>query len=299
VRAMRGLLVINALAVLVLIAAIAIVTEGLALSELTGWRLVRADRLEALEAAARGETPLPLAADEVAGEWVIATEGRFPPFNYRDGAGEPAGIEIGIAKEICARLAVSCRFVTAPWGELLPGLRTGDFTLVAASLRIPQEGTEGLLYSDPYYTTPGRFAARRGALPQAEREAGTLPPLSGARVLVEQGSLHEAFLKRRFPLADPVPLASFEHAWGALEAGEADYLFADAMALSLRLDDAACCEKMGPLYRNRDYFGEGVGFALRGDDRALRLRINHEIEEMRKDGTLGKLAEPYADPALF
>lgn len=296
---MRGLLVINALAVLVLIAAIAIVTEGLALSELTGWRLVRVDRLEALEAAARGETPFPSGEDDARGEWVIATEGRFPPFNYRDDEGDPAGIEIRIAEEICARLAVSCRFVTAPWEELLPGLRAGEFTLVAASLRIPQEGADGLLYSDAYYRTPGRFAARREALPQAEREAGTLPPLSGARVLVEQGSLHEAFLKRRFPLADPVALPSFEHAWAALEAGEADYLFADAMALSLRLDEADCCEKMGPLYRNPEYFGEGVGFALRGDDRALRLRINHEIEEMRADGTLSELAEPYADPALF
>lgn len=315
---MRVLLTINVLALVVLAAAAAIVSEGTPLEDITGWSLVRADRLaelEALEAAhlagqgGERDVALPAPRPHEAGDegaekrlpqkLVIATEGAFPPFNFTGEDGAPKGMEIELVRALCGQLALECTFVTAPWGALLPGLRDGKYDLIAASLRIPHEAEEGVFYSAPYYATPGRFAARSSALPEAERETGTLPPLRDKKVLVEEGSLHEAFLKARFPLAKAEGAPSFAAAWAALTRGQADYIFADARALESRLSESACCEPMGPLYSNPDYFGAGIGFAMPARHRALAAKIDESLQKMRASGALEALARAHNAPVFF
>jgi len=315
---MRVLLTINILALVVVAAAAAIVSEGKPLKDITGWSLVRAERLaelEALEAAhlagqgSEKDAALPAPRPHDAGsggaetaltkKLTIATEGAFPPFNFTGEDGAPKGMEIELVRALCGQLALDCTFVTAPWGELLPGLRAGKYDLIAASLRIPHEAEKGVIYSAPYYATPGRFAARRSALPEAEREAGTLPPLRDKKVLVEEGSLHEAFLKARFPLARAEGVPSFAQAWAALTRGEADYIFADARALEGQLSKAACCEPMGPLYSNKDYFGAGIGFAMPARHRALAVKIDEHLQKMRASGALEALARAHNAPVFF
>src|SRR5206468_10821118 len=45
----------------------------------------------------------------------IATEAAYPPFNYLDKKGLPAGFEMELAQEACQRMKAECEFIAVKW----------------------------------------------------------------------------------------------------------------------------------------------------------------------------------------
>lgn len=233
---------------------------------------------------------------------VILTEGDYPPFNYRDEAGELRGFDIEIAAALCERLAADCRFETRRWNELLPSLKRGEGDAVVASMLIPSQGRdsaagEGVIFSKGYYSTPGRFAARRNNVPPAATPAA----LAGRRIGVQAGSAHEAFAQMRFPAAELVAFPNSAEAEKALAGGEVDLVFADRNAL-LRWTSAkegACCRLVGSDYADPAYFGEGAGIVLRAGHEALRDRINEALASLVSDGTYGRISTRHFSANIF
>ena len=58
----------------------------------------------------------------------VATEAAYPPFNYLDRKGLPAGFEMELAQEACQRMKAECEFVAVKWDDLIPGLSTRSST---------------------------------------------------------------------------------------------------------------------------------------------------------------------------
>jgi polar amino acid transport system substrate-binding protein len=226
----------------------------------------------------------------------ILTEGAYPPFNYRNGEGELTGFDVDIAKGLCAHIERECSIETRAWNELLPALKRGEADAVIASMLVPSHGRHNvdadIAFTQPYYTTPGHFAARRDArLAGASAEA-----LAGRRIVVETGSTHEAFLKARFPDSIILDVGSLATAEASLANGRADLLFADRNALlrwTMSGKGAECCRLVGGDYADPVYFGEGAGVAVRFDDDALREEIDKTLAKMKTDGTYKEIALRY------
>lgn len=233
---------------------------------------------------------------------VILTEGDYPPFNYRNEKGELRGFDIDIASALCERLGAECRIEARRWAELVPALKRGEGDAVVASMLIPVAGREsaadeGVIFSDGYYSTPGRFAARRNNVPPAATPAA----LAGRRIGVQAGSAHEAFAKMRFPGAELVAYPGPRESQEALASGEVDLVFADRNAL-LRWTSAGegtCCRLVGSDYGDPAYFGEGAGIALHAGNEALRDRINEGLAAMVRDGTYARISDRYFTANIF
>ncbi len=228
----------------------------------------------------------------------LLTEGDYPPFNFRNDAGELTGFDIEIAGALCARLKAECSFELRPWNELLPALKRGEGDAVVASMLIPVSGRvapaadSGVVFTERYYSTPGHFAARRTNAPAAATPAA----LAGKRIAVQAGSVHHAYIRMRFPEADPLALATLAEAQNALAGGRADLLFADRNVLlrwTASGGGAVCCRLAGSSYADPAWFGEGAGIALRADDKALRDRLNSALEELVVDGTYARISARY------
>ena len=93
----------------------------------------------------------------------IATEGAYPPFNYLDRKGMPAGFEMELAQEACQRMKAECEFVAVKWDELIPGLIDKKFDIIMSSLEVTSERRKRLGMSRRYYLSPGAFIAAKGA----------------------------------------------------------------------------------------------------------------------------------------
>ena len=210
----------------------------------------------------------------------------YPPFEFLDSDGNLAGLNIDVARAICAELAVACTIQPRRWDNLLDALEAKEGDALIASLK-PAAAAGKARFTEPYYLTPARFAALAETGPVDVRPEA----LRGKTVGVEAGSAHEAFLRKFFSETKTQAFPDREKLFAALREKQVELVFGDAIGLSVLMNGAPnCCAFRGGPYLEPAYFGEGIGIGLRPEDEALRKELNWALQ--RLDET-GKLTEFY------
>ena len=211
------------------------------------------------------------------------TETDFPPFNFAGPDGNPQGFNVDLARMVCDELKVGCTIQMRRFETLLPALNENRGDAVIASLAVTPDTRARVDFSDPYYRTPARFAARRDSPvddPLPER-------LEGKKVAVVGGTAHEAYLKALFTEVEVRPYPSADIARLALKKGDVDLLFGDAITLAFWLngtDSENCCSFRGGPYMDSRYFGEGVGIAVKKGNDTMRLALNWALFRLWEQG---------------
>ena len=221
----------------------------------------------------------------------IATEGAYPPLNYADRKGLPAGFEMDLAQEACQRMKAECDFALYKWDDLIPGLLDKKFDILMSSLEVTSERRRRLGLSRRYYLSPGAFIAARGAPFDG-------PPalLRGKRIGVQKDSAHADWLDKSFRRSAQIKrFATVEDELRALASDEVDAVFGDKIQLFLWSQKPAgkCCEIVGQDIKDPQTLGIGVSAGLRREDIKLREAFNKALAEMMSDGTYKKLNDKY------
>jgi len=211
------------------------------------------------------------------------TEVDYPPFDFPGPDGNPAGFNVDLARMICEELKLSCTIQMRRFDTLISALAENRGDAVIASLAPTPILRSKVDFSDPYYRSPARFAARR------DTTIGEVVPerLEGRKIAVVAGTSHEAFIKTFFTEAEARPYPTAEAARDALRGGDVDLLFADGIQLAFWLngtDSGNCCELKGGAYTESRYFGEGIGIAVRRGNDILRQAFNWALFRLWEKG---------------
>ena len=202
------------------------------------------------------------------------TDSDYPPFNYYDEDNVLTGFNVDIARSICLELVAACDIQVRAWQELLlPALRRGEADAVIASHAVSANALKAVDFTDRYYHTPARFAAKR----TAGRLDVTPEGLEGKRIAVTKGTAHEAYLRAFFRDSSIRAYESPELARDALISGAVELLFDDGIGLAFWLNGTgskACCEFKGGPFGEPKYFGDGVAVAVSREDQQLKVLIN-------------------------
>ena len=207
------------------------------------------------------------------------TEDDDPPLNFALSDGSIAGFNVDIARAICGELQVGCTIQARRWDTIADSLLTGKGDAVVASMAATTSLRQKLDFTQPYYKTPARFVALRGA---------SLPDISAAglarrKIGAIAGSAHLAYLEAFFSLA---AISTYPDAGAlreALRRRDIDVLFGDGLALAIWLSgesSADCCVFVGGPYTESKYFGEGVGIAVRKEDAELRRALDWALARL-------------------
>jgi len=221
----------------------------------------------------------------------IATEGAFPPFNYLDKKGLPAGFEMELAQEACQRMKAECEYTVVKWDDLIPGLLDKKFDIIMSSLEVNNERRRRLGLSRCYYLSPGAFIAHKG-----EPFDGPPTLLRNKRIGVQKDSTHADWIDKSFRRSAQIKrYPTLADALKALTNDEVDAVFGDKAQLWLwsQKPDGKCCEVMGQDIKDTQTLGVGVSAGLRREDMKLREALNKAFAEMMSDGTFRKLNEKY------
>ena len=226
----------------------------------------------------------------------IATEGAFPPFNYLDRKGMPAGFEMELAQEACQRIKAECEFIALKWDELIPGLLEKKFDIIMSSMEVTRERRQRMGLSRRYYLSPGAFIAPKGAPYDG-------PPslLRNKRIGIQKDSTHADWADKSFRRSAQLKrYASIQEALTALANDEVDAVFGDKAQLWLwsQKPEGKCCELVGQDIKDTQTLGVGVAAGLRKEDVKLREALNKAFGEMMTDGTYKKLNDKYFPFAL-
>ena len=216
------------------------------------------------------------------------TENDYPPFNYAGPDGNPAGFNVDLARLICEELKIACTIQMRRFDTLVDSLADNRGDAVMASIAVNPTTRQRVDFSDPYYRTPARFAARRDLVMDDVRPE----QLEGKKVAVVAGTAHEAFLKTLFTEAELRAYPTAEAARDALRRGEVDLLFDDGIALAFWLngtDSGGCCAFRGGPFTESRYFGEGIGIAVRRGNDTLRLAFNWALFRLWEKGRFSDL----------
>ncbi len=218
----------------------------------------------------------------------IGTEGAYPPYNFTDSDGNLVGFEIDLAKALCDEVGVECTFVAQDWDGIIPALLASRYDAIMAGMSITAEREEVVDFTRMYFTTPARFVAAK----DSDINETTPEALEGLTIGTQSATIHANFLEdvygdsdiRLYPTQDEVNLD--------LAAGRIDALLVDSSAIQgwLESDDGSCCAFLPGDYTDPEYFGEGVGIAMREDDDELRERFNTAITALEANGTIDELA---------
>jgi ABC-type amino acid transport substrate-binding protein len=221
----------------------------------------------------------------------VATEAAFPPFNYLDRKGIPAGFEMELAQEACQRIKAECEFAAFKWDDLIPGLLDKKFDIIMSSLEVTSERRKRLGLSRRYYLSPGAFIAAKGAPFDG-------PPslLRNKRIGVQRDSTHADWVDKSFRRSAQIKrYNTVAEALQALAGDEVDAVFGDKTQLWLwsQKPEGKCCEVVGQDIKDNQTLGIGVAAGLRKEDAKLRDALNKALGEMMADGTYKKINEKY------
>jgi len=221
----------------------------------------------------------------------VATEGAYPPFNYLDRKGLPAGFEMELAQEICERMKAECEFVADKWDNLVPGLLDKKYDIVMSSLEVNSERRRRLGLSRRYYLSPGAFIAARG-----QPFDGPPALLRNKRIGVQKDSTHADWLDKSFRRSAQIKrYATVNDALTALAKDEIDAVFGNKVQLWLwsKKPEGQCCEIMGQDIKDTQTLGIGVSAGIRREDIKLREAFNKALSELIGDGTYKQINAKY------
>ena len=211
------------------------------------------------------------------------TEIDYPPFNYAGPDGQPAGLNVDLARLICEEIKVPCTIQFRRYDTLLEALATNGGDAIIASMAATADMRRRLDFSDPYYRPPARFVSRKDVEFDDVRPSN----LEARKVGVVAGSAHEAYLRALFTESEVVTYPNADDMRAALKRGEVDLIFGDGIALAFWLngtDSAGCCVFRGGPFIESRFFGEGVGVAVRRGNDVLRQAINWALFRIWEKG---------------
>jgi polar amino acid transport system substrate-binding protein len=233
-----------------------------------------------------------------AGKLVVSTDPNYPPQSFTDEAGELAGFDVDVAKEVARRLGVEIEFVTPDWDMITAGYWGGRWDVSIGSMTPTEARAEVLWFTDPYYFTPASFA-----LHTENTTIQTIDDLAGKTVGLGVATTYEDYLNGTLSIMggevayDPPPNIKIRPYLTDADAFEdmklGDGVRMDAVMSAQPTIQGAMDEGYPLKYVGTPAFYEPLVFALDkagGSPERILPELNAIIAAMHEDGTLSEFS---------
>ncbi|MCK7545469.1 transporter substrate-binding domain-containing protein [Marinobacter bryozoorum] len=216
----------------------------------------------------------------------IAFDVPYEPFEYRDDDGNLTGFEVELAEAMCEEMNANCEFVIQAWDGMIPGLLARKFDAIMSSMSITEERAERVLFSEPYYITPGGWFGPE----DFDTDVTDMDAMEGKTVGVQRGTTMDTYVTdelggivsiKRYTTADDMVLD--------LEGQRLDVVFVDYPVGEQTVLSKDGFKEVGEPVK----LGEGVGVAMRKRDKDLAEEINAALETLKNDGTYDAIMDKY------
>lgn len=227
----------------------------------------------------------------------LATEGAYPPFNFTGPDGKLTGFDVEIGEALCAEMNVTCTWGTQEWDGMIPGLVSGKYDAIIASMSITEERLEQISFSRSYYNTPSTIAVPKdSSITEITPEA-----LDGLLIGAQGGTTHSVVAEEIYSDSDVSLYPTSEEYKLDIENGRLDAVIDDLGVLQSWVDSeaGACCKIIGSLPIQPELHGQGIGVGVRKGEEALADRFTAAILAIRENGTYKRINDKYFSQDAF
>ena len=220
-------------------------------------------------------------------EIVVVTENAYPPLQFLDKEGKPAGWEYDAVAEIAKRLNATVKYENTSWDAMIPAVSEGQYDMGMTGITIKDDRKEKVDFSEPYmrsemlmivrgdearFADAAAFAANPDLLVSAQ--PGTSPFYAAIYNILDGNEENPRVIK----------FETFGAGLEALKAGDVDLTLSDSTAANgyVAASDGGLKIIGAPLA------SEDFGFIFpKGSD--LVAPMNAAIASLKADGTLDAL----------
>lgn len=223
----------------------------------------------------------PLDAIRKSGTIVIATEGKFPPFNFMQGP-KPVGFEMDVAEAVAKKMGLKVEWKILGFDALLVGLAQDRFDEVIASHGITEERSRAVTFAHPHYCTGGIVVAKDPAIKGAK-------DLAGKVVAVQVGTTYLDSVKKLPGVKEVKSFSADNDARAALQTGHADAWVTDKFVAKASLE----ATPNSGLHLGDFLFVERVAAAVQKGNQPLADAIDKALAEIQADGTYAAISQKW------
>ncbi|MBK4714796.1 MULTISPECIES: ABC transporter substrate-binding protein ArtJ [Tenebrionibacter/Tenebrionicola group] len=212
----------------------------------------------------------------------FASSATYPPFESLDASNQIVGFDMDLAKALCKQMQAECTFTNHAFDSLIPALKFRKYDAVISGMDITPERSKQVAFTHPYYANSALVIAKKGAYTRFDQ-------LKGKRIGMENGTTHQKYLQEKHPEVKTVAYDSYQTAIIDLKNGRLDGVFGDTAVVNEWLKTNP---QLGPATEkvtDAQYFGAGLGIAVRPDNTALLEKLNDALAAIKADGTYQKI----------
>lgn len=230
------------------------------------------------------------------GEFVIASEARYAPFEFVEG-GEIVGYGPDLFHEVMKALPdVEVEQLDLPFQGLLPGLETGKFDAIITSVTVTQQRYDAYRLSLPIADATFAVVKRAGdeSITKPEDIAGKVVGTQTGSAQLQGTLAYSDVLEEKGldPIADIKTYVGFEEAYADLAAGRTDAVVNSLPnLLYLQKQRPDIFEVVHPTFGPKTYFS----WAFRKDEasRSLADFVNEQLRQLNESGKMAELQEKW------
>jgi len=207
----------------------------------------------------------------------FAVSATYPPFESLDYNNQIVGFDIDLAKALCAEIKAECSFTNNAFDTLIPSLKFRRYDAVISGMDITAERSKQVDFTQPYYANSAIVIAQKGQFTDFSQ-------LKGKRVGVENGTTHQKYLMEKHPEVIAVAYDSYQNAILDLKNGRLNGVFGDSAVVSQWLKANSDLSSVGEHITDPDYFGTGLGIAVRQGNAPLLAAFNRALSTLKSNG---------------
>lgn len=229
------------------------------------------------------------------GNWRVALDPSFPPFESLDAQGQPIGYDIDLAREMASDWGLVLEIVPIGYDSLLDALLTSQTDSIVSAFPYDPRVTKDVAFSPPYFEAGVRLAVHK-AFPLPQETLSKIDDfahmLQGKVIAVEIGSMADMIGRRLQRLETTIELQAYQTPRESVNA-----LLSDHEVEALLVDNVTLREAQGtgaPIV--------AIGSALEGNPyviaaplsaTTLQKAIAETLHKFEKNGTLTRLEEQW------
>lgn len=210
----------------------------------------------------------------------------YPPFESLDASNQIVGFDIDLANALCKQMQADCTFTNHAFDSLIPSLKFRKYDAVISGMDITPERSKQVAFTNPYYANSAVVIAKKGAFKSLE-------DLKGKRIGMENGTTHQKYLQDKHPEIKTVSYDSYQNAIIDLKNGRIDGVFGDTAVVNEWLKTNPQLGTVGEHVTDPQYFGTGLGIAVRPENQALLKKLNDALAAIKSDGTYQKISDKW------
>ncbi|AOR64942.1 arginine ABC transporter substrate-binding protein [Pectobacterium wasabiae] len=208
----------------------------------------------------------------------FASSATYPPFESLDASNEIVGFDMDLAKALCKQMQATCTFTNQAFDSLIPALKFRRYDAVISGMDITPERSKQVAFTQPYYANSAVVIAQKGKF-------SDFAAMKGKRIGMENGTTHQKYMHDKHPEVQTVSYDSYQNAVLDLKNGRIDGVFGDTAVVNEWIKASPELATVGEHVTDAEYFGTGLGIAVRPDDKTLLEKLNKALDAIKADGT--------------